>query len=209
MNKTYELECGNYPYFDNNISQNIKELYSPVDLNYSNIPNNKFYCYSSNDLYVPNVINNKNICAKTMPNFYNKPKVKRNNSYIGKINLLKKQSDEYLNNLDKTLNDIDMNRNNINVDKILNISNQNNIINNIKENKKYYLLDDNEINEIQYEIDKLQSKYITLSNDNIMLKEDIYRIADINKNLEREIENQRKHNLSLVEENSNIKRKNK
>lgn len=41
-----------------------------------------------------------------------------------------------------------------------------------------------------------------------MIKEDIYRLAGINKILEREIENQRKHNLSLVEENSNINQQN-
>ena len=41
-----------------------------------------------------------------------------------------------------------------------------------------------------------------------MIKEDIFRLTDINKNLEREIVNQRKHNLSLVEENTNINNQN-
>ena len=208
MNKTYEIDSGNFVYMDsNNISQIEKDIYSPTDLNYSNIPNNKFYCYSNNDIYIPNYVN-ENISTKTTPNFYNKPKLKRNRSYKGKINLLKLESDEYLNKLDKTLNDIEINRNNLDMDKILNAPNQNSNNNNDIENKKYFLLNDNKINDIKYEIDNLQSKYIALSNDNIMLKEDIYRLTDINKNLEREIDTQRKHNLFLVEENSNINEQN-
>ena len=58
--------------------------------------------------------------------------------------------------------------------------------------------------QIENELSDLKLKYITLKNDNIIFKEDIFRISEINKNLEREIDIQRKHNLSLAHENSKL-----
>ena len=210
MNKTYEIiSKDSIIDLETNYTPKIEPgNYSQIDLN-NNQNSHNFY-YSNNDIYDSNFINYNNISTKTTPNFYNKPKIKKNNSYIeGNINLLKREGEEFLDNLDKSMNDIIINRSNINMDKIIDISNQNNSNNNESVNKaKYFLLNANDENDIKYEIENLQSKYITLSNDNIMLKEDIYRLTDINKNLEREIDNQRKHNLSLAEENDNINKQN-
>ena len=191
MQNSYEIIPNNYN------SYYSKNAYTEYETKH-NIPNmkhNNHFNYSRNnyDLYFNN-------CpySKTTPNFYNKNRYTRHNE---KINIIKKEGEEYLDELNKTMNDINKNRNNINLEKILNITNNNN-----QAYENGFNNDENK--ELEYEIEEMKSKCLALSNDNIMLKEDIYRFNNINRNIENEIINQRKYNLSLVEQNTNINNQN-
>ena len=88
------------------------------------------------------------------------------------------------------------------ITKILkNNNNQNININNIpptynNKSKYYYLLNNNNNNNInnnnllEHQLKQLQLNYIALKNDNIIFKEDINKLMDINKKLEKELSNE-------------------
>ena len=50
--------------------------------------------------------------------------------------------------------------------------------------------------------------YISLSNDNIILKEDINKLVDMNEKLEHELSNQRENNYELAKENDILNNEN-
>lgn len=54
------------------------------------------------------------------------------------------------------------------------------------------------------EIDKIKQDYATLKSDNIIFREDINRLTDLNKHLEDELTQQRSRNLELAAENEKI-----
>ena len=54
---------------------------------------------------------------------------------------------------------------------------------------------------LENQLIKLKRNYITLHNDNIILREDINKLFDLNKELEQELETERSNNYDLAKEN--------
>ena len=54
---------------------------------------------------------------------------------------------------------------------------------------------------LENQLTKLKKNYITLYNDNIILREDINKLFDLNKQLEEELESERNNNYDLAKEN--------
>jgi len=61
---------------------------------------------------------------------------------------------------------------------------------------------------LQNQLKKLKMNYISLSNDNIILKEDINKLVDMNEKLEHELSNQRENNYELAKENDILNNEN-
>ena len=54
------------------------------------------------------------------------------------------------------------------------------------------------------EIEKIKVEHVTLKNDNIILREDMNRLVDINKHLENELNIQRNRNIELANDNERV-----
>ena len=65
----------------------------------------------------------------------------------------------------------------------------------------------NEVN-LELELKKYKLNYISLNNDNLIYKEDIEKLVEMNKNLEKELVNERNHNLELAKEFNKLKNDN-
>ena len=61
---------------------------------------------------------------------------------------------------------------------------------------------------LQSQLKKLKMNYISLNNDNIILKEDINKLFDMNEQLEQELSNQRENNYELAKENDILNNEN-
>ena len=89
-----------------------------------------------------------------------------------------------------------------NIDKnILNTENNiNNLINNEEKNKSFAILNSNTYS--QYE--KIKEEYSTLKSNNIILKEDINRLEQANKNLEQSLSEQQSRNYDILNQNEQL-----
>ena len=119
MKMTYEIVPNNNNNFlDNEKFQ--KEIYSPYELNYNNNHNENI---TNNINQETSSLNNNKYEGQLAPNLFENNKLKNN-----KIKRKTNEEDQikYIEDLNKTVNDIMLNRNNININKILNIPSNNN-----------------------------------------------------------------------------------
>ena len=61
---------------------------------------------------------------------------------------------------------------------------------------------------LENDLQKLKMNYISLNNDNIILKEDINKLFELNKQLEQELEQERSNNYDLAKENDILNKEN-
>ena len=146
------------------------------------------------------------------------------NTPIGKShNDLYTPNNKYFNNPiasdSNKLNQCYTQRENINnlVNKILKSNSNPNINPNYfsqVKNNKYYLsqipLVQNSFYEpnnnpiLEHQLQQLKLNYIALNNDNIIYREDINKLIEMNKKLEKELEDERNHNYDLAKENDKL-----
>jgi len=74
--------------------------------------------------------------------------------------------------------------------------------------KKEENLDITNTSALENEIKTLKLDYITLNNDNIIYREDINKLVELNKQLERSLEQERSHNYELAKENDILNNEN-
>ena len=67
-----------------------------------------------------------------------------------------------------------------------------------------YNLSNNKNPLLEHQLKQLKLNYITLNNDNIIYREDIYKLMEINKKLEKELSDERNHNYELAKENDKL-----
>ena len=113
-------------------------------------------------------------------------------------------------NLNNNQNNQSINLNNKQNNQSINLNNQNNQstnlndqsinLNNVQNNKSTNLNNPQILNN--------QSNHISLINDNIILREDINRLSDINKQLENELKAQRFKNYQIANHNDNLNKSN-
>ena len=92
-----------------------------------------------------------------------------------------------------------------------NPNNQSQNLNNNQNNQSSHLINNQNIqssNLNNAQILNNQSNNDLLINDNIILREDINRLSDINKNLENELKNQRFKNYQIANQNDNLNKSN-
>lgn len=99
---------------------------------------------------------------------------------------------------------------------------QNNNINNINQNlypqsqsqsnfypNNYYDMQNNSSTPfLEHQLKQLKLNYIALNNDNIIFREDINKLMEMNKKLEKELSDERKHNYELAKENDALTNEN-
>jgi len=74
--------------------------------------------------------------------------------------------------------------------------------------KKEENLDIANTSALENELKTLKLDYITLNNDNIIYREDINKLVELNKQLERSLEQERSHNYELAKENDILNNEN-
>ena len=74
--------------------------------------------------------------------------------------------------------------------------------------KKEENLDISNTSALENELKTLKLDYITLNNDNIIYREDINKLVELNKQLERSLEQERSHNYELAKENDILNNEN-
>ena len=57
---------------------------------------------------------------------------------------------------------------------------------------------------IEYKISQIKSELSTINNDNLMMKEDIYKYTDMNQYIQNQIKIQQEHNKDLLNKNQNL-----
>lgn len=57
---------------------------------------------------------------------------------------------------------------------------------------------------LEHQLEQLKLNYITLNNDNIIYREDINKLIEMNKKLEKELSDERNHNYELAKENDKL-----
>ena len=88
------------------------------------------------------------------------------------------------------------------------ISNQNEIyFHNISSPQKFIQVDPK--SSLEHQLEQLKLNYITLNNDNIIFREDINKLTDLNKQLERELNSERNRNYELANENDKLNNENR
>ena len=88
------------------------------------------------------------------------------------------------------------------------ISNKNEIyVHNISGPKKIIQIDSK--SPLEHQLKQLQLNYIALNNDNIIFREDINKLIDLNKQLERELNEERNRNYELANENDKLNNENR
>ena len=97
-------------------------------------------------------------------------------------------------------NNQSQNLNNNQNNQSTNLNDQSINLNNVQNNKSTNLNNAQILNN--------QSNHISLINDNIILREDINRLSDINKNLENELKNQRFKNYQIANQNDTLNKSN-
>ena len=91
----------------------------------------------------------------------------------------------------------------------------NSTFSNFFSNNKYFQLkkeeypDISNISYLENELKTLKLDYISLNNDNIIFREDINKLVEINKQLERSLEEERSHNYELAKENDILNNENR
>ena len=69
---------------------------------------------------------------------------------------------------------------------------------------EYSLKSNTNISLVENELKSLKLDYITLHNDNIILREDINKLSELNKRLEHSLEEERSHNYELAKQNDTL-----
>lgn len=123
-------------------------------------------------------------------NFLNKTSTPDSN----KINQCYTQRENISNIMGKMIRD---NQNNYNYNQNLNA-------NYIPQNQSKYYIKNNMNPIYEYQLKQLKLNYIALNNDNIIYREDINKLMEINKKLEKELANERNHNYELAKENDKL-----
>ena len=100
------------------------------------------------------------------------------------------------------------NKSNTNINK--NNSINNNIFNNTESNDITLNQDDKNkklspgINNTNIQLEKMKDEYSENKNNNIILKEDLFKLEQANKNLEKELDEQRNRNIEIINQNEEL-----
>ena len=197
-----------------NINKNIPTLSSFDKNNPNNFYSNYMTPNSERELFNEPIKNyhyqnkhiRKNINDDNFNNYQN-PRDQSINSVPTNLNNNNMSQFDYENNkineLNRTMN---QQRNpNLDISKTLEKMYSNNY-NNINDKKIFN--DDSITKQMLIEIERLKNENTILLSDNIIFKEDINRLKDINIHLENELNDQRNRNYDLANENDKINREN-
>ena len=182
-----------YNYYSNYMTPNSeRELF--------NNENNKNYHYQN--LHIRKNTNENNF------NNYQNPRDQSINSVPTNLNNNNMSQFDYENNkvneLNRTMNQ--QRSPNLDISKTLEKMYSNTYNNNI--NNKNIFNDDSMTKQMLIELERLKNENTILLSDNIIFKEDINRLKDINIHLENELNDQRNRNYDLANENDKINREN-
>lgn len=213
----------------NNKSKNIEEDDKIKEYEVKNNLENPGIISNKNNLDLHNEIisephENKSLPLYTFPNIYN------NCNEIPKSNLLNVNKDsisqnEYQINNENELNNSAPQLNSMS-EKFHNIMKDNNINNNLHNPEDMYNfandLSNKKIEDVgetgtnsnsqrnisDYDLQKLKMDHSNLLSSNIIIREDLNRLSDINKHLEIELHNQRQRNYELAADNDKLSKEN-
>ena len=195
----------NQKYYTNNVINSNNEDF-PVNnygrirtfqrMNDNNINSNSFIKMNNSTINRNLNINNSNDELNNLSKITNPQEIKIK-ELENKVKLLEEKSFENTQRLEEIrINKETMANSNLNNLNTINNSNLNNNMNYSTNVKISYLPD--------AEIEKIKQEQATLKSDNIIFREDINRLTDINHHLENELIEQRNRNIILANENEQI-----
>ena len=172
---------------------------------------NKSYDIPKNNINKKNNKKKKNILSKKINKSLDNQDLSPKEKKLKKLNQVLKELENKSNELNqKSLGTeyLYNNISNVNIGKNSNISN--NIFNNTDSNDINLNQDDknkilsSDLNNTNIQLDKMKDEYSELKSNNIILKEDLFKLEQANKNLEKELDEQRNRNIEIINQNEEL-----
>ena len=172
---------------------------------------NKSYDIPKNNINKKNNKKKKNILSKKINKSLDNQDLSPKEKKLKKLNQVLKELENKSNELNqKSLGTeyLYNNISNVNIGKNSNISN--NIFNNTDSNDINLNQDDknkilsSDLNNTNIQLDKMKDGYSELKSNNIILKEDLFKLEQANKNLEKELDEQRNRNIEIINQNEEL-----
>ena len=156
-------------------------------------PFNHTYNYPFKNIYTKNNFNDTQNLSEENPNISNiNDTLSLNNKGVNYKTYYK---DNFYLNTTKNL------KQNINRKNFIYPSQENYNYENLNKNLN---LKNRRMKNIEYKISQIKSELSTINNDNLMMKEDIYKYTDMNQYIRNQIKIQQEHNKDLLNKNQNL-----
>ena len=156
-------------------------------------PFNHTYNYPFKNIYTKNNFNETQNLSEENPNISNiNDTLSLNNK---RVNYKTYYKDNFYLNTTKNL------KQNINRKNFIYPSQENYNYENLNKNLN---LKNSRMKNIEYKISQIKSELSTINNDNLMMKEDIYKYTDMNQYIQNQIKIQQEHNKDLLNKNQNL-----
>ena len=156
-------------------------------------PFNHTYNYPFKNIYTKNNFNDTQNLSEENPNISNiNDTLSLNNKGVNYKTYYK---DNFYLNTTKNL------KQNINRKNFIYPSQENYNYENLNKNLN---LKNSRMKNIEYKISQIKSELSTINNDNLMMKEDIYKYTDMNQYIRNQIKIQQEHNKDLLNKNQNL-----
>ena len=156
-------------------------------------PFNHTYNYPFKNIYTKNNFNDTQNLSEENPNISNiNDTLSLNNKGVNYKTYYK---DNFYLNTTKNL------KQNINRKNFIYPSQENYNYENLNKNLN---LKNRRMKNIEYKISQIKSELSTINNDNLMMKEDIYKYTDMNQYIQNQIKIQQEHNKDLLNKNQNL-----
>ena len=160
-------------------------------------PFNHTYNYPFKNIYTKNNFNETQNLSEENPNISNiNDTLSLNNKGVNYKTYYK---DNFYLNTTKNL------KQNINRKNFIYPSQENYNYENLNKNLN---LKNSRMKNIEYKISQIKSELSTINNDNLMMKEDIYKYTDMNQYIRNQIKIQQEHNKDLLNKNQNLMQEN-
>ena len=185
LNKKQNYNC-KYLYYNNSPSKLdiISRDYEPF---------NHTYNYPFKNIYTKNNFNETQNLSEENPNISNiNDTLSLNNKGVNYKTYYK---DNFYLNTTKNI------KQNINRKNFIYPSQENYNYENLNKNLN---LKNSRMKNIEYKISQIKSELSTINNDNLMMKEDIYKYTDMNQYIQNQIKIQQEHNKDLLNKNQNL-----
>ena len=185
LNKKQNYNC-KYLYYNNSPSKLdiISRDYEPF---------NHTYNYPFKNIYTKNNFNETQNLSEENPNISNiNDTLSLNNK---RVNYKTYYKDNFYLNTTKNI------KQNINRKNFIYPSQENYNYENLNKNLN---LKNSRMKNIEYKISQIKSELSTINNDNLMMKEDIYKYTDMNQYIQNQIKIQQEHNKDLLNKNQNL-----
>ena len=185
LNKKQNYNC-KYLYYNNSPSK-----FDIISRDYE--PFNHTYNYPFKNIYTKNNFNETQNLSEENPNISNiNDTLSLNNKGVNYKTYYK---DNFYLNTTKNL------KQNINRKNFIYPSQENYNYENLNKNLN---LKNSRMKNIEYKISQIKSELSTINNDNLMMKEDIYKYTDMNQYIRNQIKIQQEHNKDLLNKNQNL-----